>query len=596
MANEYVDGDFANPTAVCDVIMKGGITSGVVYPLALTELAKQFRLSQVGGTSAGAIAASAAAAAEYGRHVPGKGFVLLAKLPAEVGNILISLFQPTAKLKPMFDIAVAAIGNDSTKKKVMRMIGAALAGFATAAAAGSLPGLLIVVAGLWYCNLALVLLGVLLLLIGIAIGVAICLYRAISKGIQVNDFGLCPGKTQSGYSTPGLSDWLGDKIDDIAGRDPKKDPPLTFGDLSSAEAAGGHKITLRMMTTNLTLRRPYSLPFSEKIFAFNLAEFEKLFSPRITAYLAAHCERVTEGSPPVDLYWFPEPEHLPLIVATRMSLSFPLLFCAVPLYARDFTLLEEETTNWRRNLFSDGGLSNNFPINFFDRMLPNSPTFGISLDPFDEDRLPKDIKAKYPQDDPHSRVWLPKTKSAGSGVLIPGEPIDGIVAFMSRLIDAAKDWQDNLQSTLPGYRDRIVHVDLKADEGGLNINMPGELVRRLGNYGALAGVDMRDEFDLDEHRWQRFLVAMDRLDHTLDEIAAAYDGQGGIESFEAFLNRYPYPPNPVSYKVAARDHLATLKSRAADLAELSRRWEAQLQIPDAELPHPKTDLRITPRP
>ena len=104
MTNEYVDGDFANPTAVCDVIMKGGITSGVVYPLALTELAKQFRFSQVGGTSAGAIAASAAAAAEYGRHVPGGGFVLLAKLPAEVGKILFSLFQPTPALKPMFDI------------------------------------------------------------------------------------------------------------------------------------------------------------------------------------------------------------------------------------------------------------------------------------------------------------------------------------------------------------------------------------------------------------------------------------------------------------------------------------------------------------
>jgi hypothetical protein len=41
MTNEYVDGDFADPAAVCDVIMKGGITSGVVYPLALTELAKR---------------------------------------------------------------------------------------------------------------------------------------------------------------------------------------------------------------------------------------------------------------------------------------------------------------------------------------------------------------------------------------------------------------------------------------------------------------------------------------------------------------------------------------------------------------------------
>jgi hypothetical protein len=130
----------------------------------------------------------------------------------------------------------------------------------------------------------------------------------------------------------------------------------------------------------------------------------------------------------------------------------------------------------------------------------------------------------------------------------------------------------------------------------LNITMPHKLVDGLAGFGTQAGEDMRDEFDLDEHRWRRFLVAMDRMDHTLDEIAAAYNGQGGIESFAAFLNRYPNPPNPVSYKDAARDHLETLKSRAADLAELSRRWDAQLQIPDADLPHPKTDLRITPRP
>jgi predicted acylesterase/phospholipase RssA len=600
MTNRYVDGDFANPTAVCDIIMKGGITSGVVYPLALTELARQFRFAQVGGTSAGAIAAAAAAAAEYGRHAPGAGFARLAKLPAEVGEILFSLFQPTPALKPAFSILVAATGNGGTMTKVMRVGGAALAGFPFAAAPGSLPGLLIVVAGWWYSNLALALLGVLLLLIGVILGVGFYIYRAVSKGIPDNDFGLCPGKTQPGNSTPGLSDWLADLIDEIAGRDPKKAPPLTFGDLSPAVEAGapGHKITLLMMTTNLTLRRPYTLPFSEKIYAFRLADFERLFPARITAYLTAHCEKVDDQTGEYhDLYKFPEPENLPVIVATRMSLSFPVLFCAVPLYARDFTFASEaERARWRKNLFSDGGLSNNFPIQFFDRMLPNSPTFGITLDDFNEKRVPEDISEHYPPNDPHSRVWLPKTTSAGSGMLIPGEPLHGIPAFFSRLLDAAMSWQDNLQSTLAGDRDRIVHVGLKSDEGGLNIAMPPQLVLRLGEYGAQAGMDMRDEFDLDEHRWRRFLVAMDRMDHTLDEIAAAYNGQGGIESFAAFLNRYPNPPNPVSYKEAARDHLETLKSRVADLADLSRRWEAELQIPDAELPHPKTDLRITPRP
>ena len=374
----------------------------------------------------------------------------------------------------------------------MRVIGAALAGFAFAAAAGALPGLLIVVAGWWYANLALAVLGVLLLLIGIITGVALCLYRAITKGIPDNDFGLCPGKTQPGNSTPGLSDWLADKIDEIAGRDPKKDPPLTFGDLSPAKDTGArrHKITLEDdddQSHAAPALQPAVHEANEKIYAFKLADFERLFPARITSWLTAHCEKVDDPTGEHgDLYKFPEPENLPLIVATRMSLSFPILFCAVPLYARDFTFASEaERAKWRKNLFSDGGLSNNFPIQFFDRMLPNSPTFGITLDDFSEKRVPEDIRKQYPhRDDPHSRVWLPKTTSAGSGVLIPGEPLHGIAAFFSRLLDAAMSWQDNLQSTLPGYRDRIVHVGLKSDEGGLNITMPQQAGGQAGGLMA----------------------------------------------------------------------------------------------------------------
>ncbi len=41
----------------CDVVMKGGITSGIVYPPAVCELAQDYRFECVGGTSAGAIAA-----------------------------------------------------------------------------------------------------------------------------------------------------------------------------------------------------------------------------------------------------------------------------------------------------------------------------------------------------------------------------------------------------------------------------------------------------------------------------------------------------------------------------------------------------------
>lgn len=54
-------------TTSLDLTMQGGTTSGVVYPLAVCELATRFRFRNVGGASAGAIAAAATAAAEVGR-------------------------------------------------------------------------------------------------------------------------------------------------------------------------------------------------------------------------------------------------------------------------------------------------------------------------------------------------------------------------------------------------------------------------------------------------------------------------------------------------------------------------------------------------
>src|SRR4051794_37043573 len=82
------------PARLCDVVMEGGITSGVVYPHAVCELARAYRLRNVGGTSAGAIAAAVAAAAEYGRATG--GYDQLASLPGWIGagRHLAQLFQP----------------------------------------------------------------------------------------------------------------------------------------------------------------------------------------------------------------------------------------------------------------------------------------------------------------------------------------------------------------------------------------------------------------------------------------------------------------------------------------------------------------------
>jgi hypothetical protein len=591
---KYQDSDFADPMLSCDVIMKGGITSGIVYPLALAELAKRYRFSNIGGTSAGAIAAAAAAAAEYGRNVPGKGFVRLTTLPAEAGAILFSLFQPTATVKPLFNILVAALKAKSTVGRTVRVIAAAIWGFRWSALAGALAGLLVALLAYWRGDIGFTLFGLLLAIVGLVLAVILALKRSLTKHLPDNNYGLCSGIRQPGYSADGFTDWLADLIDDTAGRSPAQNDPLTFGDLAAPGARP--PITLRMMTTNLMLRRPYSLPFQDHVYTFRLEDFEKIFPKRIMSYLTRVSEPFEPEAGEVGTYYkVPEAEKLPIIVAARMSLSFPVLISAVPLYARDRTMKADSGRKLRLCLFSDGGLSSNFPIHFFDRMLPNAPTFAISLDQYDVRRdraVDGPGEAQNPAQE--TRVWMPPTDEAGGGILLPNQPFEGLLGFFSRLIDAAKDWQDNLQSTLAGYRDRIVHVFLKPDEGGLNIVMPPGLVASLGEYGAEAGEVLRDDFVLDEHRWRRFLVAIDRLDHTLRNFVDAYQERpSGPESFGAFLARYPQIAR--SFKQTSQDR-ATLLARAASLFELAKAWLDQPEIPDSKLPHPKTDLRITPKP
>src|SRR2546430_11474928 len=70
----------------CDIVMKGGITSGVVYPCALEELSHVYHFRNIGGTSAGAIAAAAAAAAELGRGKKDAGFERLKTLPDHLSS------------------------------------------------------------------------------------------------------------------------------------------------------------------------------------------------------------------------------------------------------------------------------------------------------------------------------------------------------------------------------------------------------------------------------------------------------------------------------------------------------------------------------
>lgn len=95
------------PEQSCDLIMKGGITSGVVYSKAIVMLSQKYRFRNVGGTSAGAIAAVVMAAAEYGRA--DGGFEKIEALPKQLSATLLERFQPRPELRPVFNLLLAVM-------------------------------------------------------------------------------------------------------------------------------------------------------------------------------------------------------------------------------------------------------------------------------------------------------------------------------------------------------------------------------------------------------------------------------------------------------------------------------------------------------
>jgi hypothetical protein len=194
------------------------------------------------------------------------------------------------------------------------------------------------------------------------------------------------------------------------------DQPLTFGDLRK------QGIDLQVMTTNLGRAQPMVMPWSDDVYFFEPSEFEKLLGkavvkamvdnpPPLPSAPAERRDREVLLQHAGTKRPFPRGEQLPIIVATRMSLSFPFLISAVRLYAIDYAEANKNgeanrayagaVRRWRRdhpdrslgehvrgvserprfdvNWFSDGGLTANLPVQFFDAPLPSRPTFAIDL-------------------------------------------------------------------------------------------------------------------------------------------------------------------------------------------------------------------------
>ncbi|WP_117309284.1 patatin-like phospholipase family protein [Stenotrophomonas sp. G4] len=618
----------------CDLVMKGGITSGIVYPNAVLALAREYRFKSIGGTSAGAIAAAVAAAAAYGdrrqqrgEQLPGDaGYGGLSAVSAQLSRrgFIYRLFQPAAGARAAYRLLVVLTGNAGWPRKLLCL---AIAVFQIAPLEVLVSLALLLGLGWWgggWSGVAATLLPSLLCAYGA--GVAAAALR-VARVARRNLLGLCSGLSRNA-GRPALTEWLHESLQQLSGK--PMDAPLTFADLHDAPRYAGepdspHAITLQMITTCVSHNEPRTLPLGGAQFWFLREEFEQLFPASVVQWMVdrAGPPREVEGR---NYYHLPQGASLPVLVATRMSLSFPLLISAVPLHEPSrrerrceptSTAADEGGQNvadsmegltsagqscgpvitaFRICWFSDGGISSNFPIHLFDAAMPRWPTFAINLvypqrpEPVEREgdsRQALERSVFLPTENRHG--WQRHYQSIATP-LAAGE----LGRFLFAVVATMQNWRDLLQARAPGYRDRIVHVSLQGDEGGMNLDMPQEVLTRIADKGSLAGARFCS-FSFENHYWIRWRNLASAYQRYTLEIARTDDPAQQVLAYRAaYAMVATGTPPPPSYKLGSEDKRRGSQQLWAQMVEQGRSWEDLGPDLTDGAPRPLPQMKVTP--
>ncbi len=605
-------------------VVDGVIYPGVLTELARRFRFQSIAGTSVGAIAA-SLAAASEFARRFGSD---DGFnQVLRKIPQELAKPnpsdasqtkLRSLFQPDAKLQRLFLLLVDVLSVTAAQRipTLLRtfvqyygrflLVGALLFGalplamlayFLLTCQCNHMPTSALAA----YLTVKIIVL-VLVILLGAVIALAVALYRDYLALASNGGFGFCSGMSLDGGATEGLVEWLHKGIQGAAKLPLSR--PLCFEDLWSAP--GGPRdaqgqpaplsINLRMISTAVSHGRPYEFPIdpnSTRLF-FKLSEFKDYFPESVFNYLEKVAKpyefqtSVPSATPgePTDLT-SPDPNpdpnaqpiqaqadkqdfrelpigELPILVAARLSMNFPVLFKSVPLWAIDEERgrFNKNAPVFRRVWFSDGGISSNFPIHFFDEALPSWPTFGVYL--ADQSRHHRYERAPGKPAKPQPPYWLPRFHTEGKFEKwlpvfsnddedLPPEQKSkkmagklkqdaGFISYLGGIARTAKDWADNANLRTPGVRERVVYVykngskdpskgEAVQTHGGLNLKLPGKNIEELGYFnGVAAGQALVRKFLGDsptanknlsaspgwlDHRWTRFNAYLNALQNHL---------------------------------------------------------------------------------
>jgi len=307
-----------------------------------------------------------------------------------------------------------------------------------------------------------------------------------------------------------LTNWLTDKIDQVAGLDPTLGHHLTVNDLKN------YQIEFEAISSDLTRGVPIDVPRALANYQFRPQDFSAFFPASVVRQLGVEESELSSDTPRS----FPDWREIPIVIAARMSLSFPVLLSAVPVY---YAGGNHSGNQPKRNWLSDGGIVSNFPLHKFDRSLPPWPTFALDLVDRDTDTPPEIEKQFFlnPIVPPQNDVLY--SQSSQQSVLESQSEIKtaDLIGFAARILSTARGWMDNSQKTLPGYAERIVQIYMYRGEGGLNLQMESKTIRRLADRGMCGLHHLLLTWESgaagspnqwDQHRWLRYKILMRELE------------------------------------------------------------------------------------
>lgn len=231
-------------------------------------------------------------------------------------------------------------------------------------------------------------------------------------------------------------------------------------------------------------------------------------------------------------------------------------------------------------------------MHFFDGLVPRHPTFAINLRPFHPDRRRSD--------DERENVWM--VDGHGDGISDWWYRFDtDLSGFLSNILRTMQNRVDEAQMRLPGYRDRVVHVSLTQEEGGMNLTMAPEVIERLTQRGRRAGERLVERFAHDpqdpgalswqDHRWVRYRSSITALAAMLCQFARGYN-HDLVPSYAELLARHDGAP-PASYRITAEQR-ALAASVTDGLLALAASIEDAPASLDADAPNPPVAARIAP--